>query len=408
MTPEPSSKRRRRARFVVAAAALAALAGVAAAAWLLLAPASDQTAGAFGELLGLIPDTPETRRAVYITDFERLRTLRDIELPTDPFDADQQQRYLDDIVGDPEQRIAPFGGPLPGFGRGPARLYLSLVVAAHVEHVGFGPESVDQTIDALGAGNYYSAALGSFDSELADRLLTSCDLCPLPPDVDQHGGLSVYSWGEDGASQTEWRLAPPAFDNVGGSFRLVVRAEYLLRTNWTDGIEDMIDASLGGPSLRDSDDFRLAAQALDEMGSFTAMITDQTQGPESLAVALSRFGADDAESLAGLRAMLSGAEPLRPYSVAGIGIGIDANGEGFDTLVLVHGSEREARESAELLALRIVRTASVVTSRPWAEQIEVVEIEADGRVLRARMRSTEGGPLALSSVWWIDPLFLHE
>src|SRR5690348_1087490 len=50
--------------------------------------------GAYEELLGVIPDTPETRHEVDLNDYDLLRRSKNIAPPTDPADPEQKKAYV--------------------------------------------------------------------------------------------------------------------------------------------------------------------------------------------------------------------------------------------------------------------------------------------------------------------------
>ena len=398
----------------------AVFAALAPVAGMLVACGGADSTGVFEELMGLVPDTPEVRRQVLFTDFERLRELRRIELPTDPADPEQQRQYLLGLLGAADPRtggslsegVLIYAFPLPGFSNGRSRTFIFDIVSTHEASIGFGFEAVDQLLAAGGFApgeSEYAVAAGAFDPTLAEQLLTECAGCALRTDMRRYRDQRYFGWGDSGSVTRP--LSPPAFDAAGIAFRLAFRDRYVLRSGSTAQMEALIDAALGDGSLASNEDYLLVARGLEELDSYTAFVTDRTQGPEMAAAMLSAFG-DDAQSAA-LRAAWArdaGVPLLQPYDLVGFGVAYSDSGGFYTTLVLVHGSEGAARANGELLARRIATVTSVLTGTPWSLLIETVETEVDGRVLQATLRPREGATVvnAVALFSRFDPLLLHE
>lgn len=356
------------------------------------------------DLLTLIPDTPDTRQWVVISNIDYLRQKYDsASTPTSEIVSDWL--VVSDWMTNIPSDLSGSGGffDILGYpGTFAARTHSNLVIFA-----GFGYHQIDQAITAGQAPNIYNVVRGDFDPRLAARLFRSCGECPFVAEVEDYRGVTFFSWAEDRRQHLNLRLAPPAFDSLGRGGRILVQEEYVFRTLWTQGLRDMIDASLGHQSLVDDEDFQLAAIAMADLGAYHVFISDQTQSKgisKGMWDEIADSSWDDQESARKAWDPPSGVPVLRPYSVLGLGHGLDESGEQWLGIVLVHDSPQAARANVDLLTRRIAETSSLITSRPWASQIRVINIEIDGRVLLATVKGLR------NILFWLqgDPLLLHE
>ena len=353
-----------------------------------------QDRSAYDELLRVIPDTPDTRRQVVINDYARVRMIRNVSPPTDLGDMAQKQTYIEALFG-------PGAGVrvVPAFVSGMDQQWARV----HIEQY-LGYRRVDQDIEAGAPPSLYSAARGEFDPAAADRAIDACDVCPAA-ERGEFDGVPYYSWGEDFALNRDRALAPPAFDQLGRGGRYAIRDQFVLRALWTDGIQAMIAASLGGPSLGAVEDFRMAAQGSDRLGAYHIVISNRTQGPAEADAIISDAPSESRTRLEAGWRPTPGAAVLEPYRVFAAGAGLDAAGEPYTSIVLVHADEQSAQQNAGLLPRRIHETSSVITGRPWTDYFTGVEVNVRGRVLEARLI----GRAVAETFWFMeDPLLLHR
>jgi hypothetical protein len=152
-----------------------------------------------------------------------------------------------------------------------------------------------------------------------------------------------------------------------------------MRALSTPDIHAMVDAAEGTGSLADNDDFRLAAEGLQRLGTWNATITERTLGPWQ------------GEAIGGL---------LRPYAVMAHG---DRYGDGkrYFAVALVHRTAEDAAENARRLPARIgpaqravAEQAARISGRvaEWDKVISDVDVETDGRLLLATLRFDEFDP----------------
>jgi hypothetical protein len=343
--------------------------------------------GVYEGLLQLVPDSEGTRSEVMMFDIERLRTDRGVAPPADPTDAQQVADYLI-ALADRDGTPINFLGSMMG-------IDWQVGGRSQLAAFGFGFDVVDQTVEAGVPPERYFAVRGPVDVERTARLLEACDGCSAD-DVRLYREHTVYRWGRDWQQALNRRFDPPFFDGLGRGGRVAIGDGYALRTNWTQGIHQMIDAVRGVGPLAGREDFRLAARALDQLGTYNAYLTDLTQGigtevPETLGVA-EAWSPDP------------GAPVLEPYAALALGQAIDDEGV-YLGVVLVHETEEDATANVALLERRMRETESALTGRPWTEAIgPVIDIGLSGRVLTARVRTL----VWIQFLFAGDPLLLHE
>ena len=373
-------------------------------------PSSNESIGYEG-LLRAIPDTPETRREVYIDDYTVARRVFDIPLPGPGDDEAALQEFYDwgrsadDALGDTVP-VAEFGSlaffsPLNFTGKR---------VAAHIRHLAFDIRSMDQTIVA-GAGPpgaKLDVTLGRFDPQATDEALRSCSECPTP-EREEYGGVSYYSWGEDGRVERSMVWEPPAFDQFGRGGRIAVLDSYILRTLATDEMKSLIGALRDeGPSLADFEEYRLLAAGMSRLGAYSMLLSDNTFGLEAMVESYLERPKAAGEDAAKGRATFVGPGTLRPYQAFSTGAGRDEDGP-YMALALVHADSGPAEENVELLRRRIEEGSSSRTQKPWSDRIDVanLEVRSEGRLLLAKLR----GSISTNFTTWLffrDDLIVHD
>jgi hypothetical protein len=359
-------------------------------------PGASDAPGVCEELLGIIPDTPQTRQAIAVSDYDRMRRHFGIAPPEEPSDDAQREAHFEALAQ------VPRGGAPSTFLSGLDLFGHFLILAGYL-----GYRRVDQDIVAGLPPGRYEAVRGAFDPAAAEREIVACAGCP-PPDREQYLGVAYYSWDEDFHQNLSIRLSPPAFDQLGRGGRIAVTDEYVFRALWTGGLRQMISAWRGGPSLRADPDFRLLARGLDSAGAYTAYLTDRTQGPALAAEALAEVALAEPATRMRVEAAWNppaGAAVLEPYVLLGVGVGRDSAGEPYTAVVLVHATEQAARENVDLLRRRIGETVSVRDDTPWSRRFTSVDAGSDSRVLVAMPR---GSAIGAQFLYFQDPLLLHR
>ena len=374
----------------------------------------------YEELLRAIPDTPEAREAVYIEDYALARQIfADVAYMPGPEDDEAVTEEFYDWLPPMSFRGDASDPPILSFGR---RSFLSpyrhmeykqakgmsyTEYLAFSQQVAFDVRNVDRVavtepgtlVDVL------EVATGRFDPKTIDNALESCSECPTPS-LGEHGGISYYSWGEDLQVNKELRMAPPVFDRYGRGGRISVLDDYVLRAYSTANLEALINAYQDNrPSLADAEEFRLLAQEMSQLGAYTMLLSDNTFGPDMYRASPMLEGLSQGEQDR-ILAKLAEPVPLRPYQAFATGAGKDDAGP-YMALVLVHADGGSAEENVTLLRQRIDEGTGAVYSDPWSKSIDEAEINADGRLLIAKIR----GRVAISPYEWVinrDNLILHE
>ena len=140
--------------------------------------------------------------------------------------------------------------------------------------MGFDPRNVDYAAAGGKRPIVLEAVVGAYDPEITRDRLAECADC-LPHEENRHRGYAYYSWGEDFNGDLFIRRAPPAYDYVGRGGRISVQQGRVLRAVYTEGIHSLIDAAAGaGDSLWDSEDMRLVAQAMADLGAYAVSYTE--------------------------------------------------------------------------------------------------------------------------------------
>ena len=349
------------------------------------------------ELLGAVPDTPETRSWVEFHNHHRFQEVFDIHLPGSEADEDALGDYLHELLDLPL-----LGGPwISRYGT------FALQALGRRQHLGFDLRNVQRSVEAGQPQMILEVVRGGFDPEATDRALSACSECKSPI-RQEHRGVAFYSWGEDFNTDFKNLFAPPAFEQLGRGGRIAVQEDYVFRTVETEGMQALIDASLGKRrSLADVEEFRLLAQGLAELGAFSAFLSDSTQSLDYLKEQVSQL-VGSGPGMEQEMQQLEGSVLLRRYEAFATGAGKDDRGN-YMALVLVHRSERRAQENVDLLQRRIQEGRSMVfADTPWSNIADGMEIQTDGKVLLAKLR----GPGIGRSFWvsWVlpvDPLILH-
>ena len=220
----------------------------------------------FEELLGTIPDTPNTRMSVMINDYAAAREILGVPLPGPEAEESTLFEYQRGVLGPAHMARSPFFNVRLG----------DAIWQPTRKHVAFDARNVDQSVQAGIVPKILEVARGRFDPDATAAALAACAECP-PPDMESYGDVSFFSWGEDLAGDFRNRDKPPLFDMLGRGGRLAISIEYVFRTVETPGMKGLIDSKSGdGPSLADADEFRLLAHAMSDLDAYAAFFSDQT------------------------------------------------------------------------------------------------------------------------------------
>jgi len=357
--------------------------------------------GVFEELLDAIPDTPETRGFLLISDFARVREIFDIPLPDAQADQEDLEDYIIEVGGVNRTILGPRGPFISGLGN------FALLQLDRAQYLAFDARNVDQSVEAGQPPGMLEVLRGRFDPDATGRVLGACSECH-PPDMKSQAGISFYSWGEDLVSDLTERLAPPAYDQLGRGGRIAVLDDYVFRTVETNGMEALLDTRQGERlSLADREEFRLVAEGLAQLGAYSAFISNETQDWAGIKDDLFRQAALTEREFQSLLEKLEQFPLLRSYQVFASGIGADDTSN-YMALVLVHRDSGDAKDNVARLEQRMRGASSIVTGEPWADMIDEMEINAQGRVVLAKLRGD-----SIANIWddWVfrrDLFIPHE
>ena len=350
----------------------------------------------FLRLLGLVPDTAGAQDPlrIYINDLSAARRSLGLLRPGPEADSETLRNHIIELTTGGGMV---FGRELESLLEGRFSLRAGLR-----DRAGYDLREVNYSIAVEGWGveGYSAVALNVPSKPVMNKLLACSEW---PPQKFKYEGISVLSWGQDRAVNFRVRLIFPIFNYLGQGSRLAFYENLILRTIWTDGVKQMIDAKLGNaPSLADIDELRLIAYGLTRLGVYSALLTNETQDRARMlrfhqASALDRSGA-----------------MLRPYQFFATGIGKDENGF-FMGLVLAHNDAYIATQNIPLLHARLSegRSLSSGRERHWNTvfDVEKMEIETIGRILLAKIPIMENRSIHTTwRIWFYnaDPLLLHE
>ena len=366
-------------------------------------------------LLGAIPDTPETRNGVFVSDYALARQVFDAATFPLPGPEDDEAavaeftsfEWVDMAAGTSN---VDYPRPLsPGFLDQIIYGNYTEMMAENLQYLAFDVRNIDQSI-LTGQPEQHQALRGRFDPQAADAALNACSECPAPS-VEEHRGIPYYSWGEDYGVDANAKFAPPVFDNLGRGGRISVLDEYLLYTLGTSEMKALIDAHLNeAPSLADVEEFRLLAGGISRLRAYNMFLSDGVEAWDLNVLPKLSMGEDaPQEDIDRVKQHFAESGPrLRPYQVFGVGAGKDEEGS-YMALVLVHADDASAEENVGLLRRRIEEGSSTFYGNPWSDSIDVasLEINADGRLLLAKAR----GRIAANPLSWVssrDALILYE
>ena len=360
------------------------------------------------DLLGTVPNTAETRGALWINDYDKIREVFDIVL-AGPHDEDFKQLMSDFYQGQrdtaPLLNVDVFLGPFHPYSHSRNR-----EVNQNRRYLAFDYSNMEQTVVVGNVPGRMEVVRGQFDPQRTNEALMACSVCS-SLDILRHRGIRFYSWGDDYSGGLAQRLNPPAFDESGRGGRIAVLDSFVFHTTATHSLKSLVDATQKEvSSLADVQPLRLLANGMSRLEAFTMFLSDD--------VAL--WAAEDyGRRFYGEHGLqwnehvdpLEGTGPwLRQYEAFGFGSGVDERGN-YMAVALVHAAGDSAEDNAMLLTRVIEQEDSVASGRPWSAIIDLVgsEIHVDGRILLAKIRGKgPRGPHWPQLLYDLDSLILYE
>jgi len=178
---------------------------------------------------------------------------------------------------------------------------------------------------------------------------------------------------------------------MGRGFRLALVYGFIFWVRWTDGMKEMIDSYEDNiESLADNEDYKLLAEALEELDTVTACFSAESQSLSYISEIYQQIIEDPSNEIQQLFVgEIKREVRLKPYQAFATGAGIDDEGY-YLAIVLLNPNEEVAQENATLLEQRINQSKVAMawhsqSGDKWSDLIESMEIESRGRLTLARL-----------------------
>ena len=246
-----------------------------------------------------------------------------------------------------------------------------------------------------------------YDPEVTQARLAECAEC-LPHEENRYRGNEYYSWGKDSHGDFHLRIAPPAYDPLGMGGRVSVQTGRVLRAVSKDGMHSMLDAAAGAAdSLWDSEDMRMVAEAMADLGAYAVSYTEADMSVATLAPLYDYRMSDQPEYSV---SRMTDPPVLLPFRAIGSGWGLTSLDKPPHVfLVVVHDSDDAARANAVRLAARLQEGVSLGRGIPFTELIQRIEMELRGDLLLVRLEPVPGAKFlsAFQTHDWY-PFVVHE
>lgn len=362
------------------------------------ADSNDAEAGSFWlDLLDQFPNTEETRYLVVMNDYARVREQFDINRPDEDASNDELEQYVVELMAAEGE-----AGKTEARGLAPSRLTslneLPWDFDAWEQLVGFSFLDMDQDAEASAPDGMYYVLRGRFaagdigaavrrDPEFGDAL-----------NERSYGGIAYYS-------QPVFRQDLEIPLQISAGHHFITDDRYIRWSGPTESpanIERMIDIASGDQqSLADVEAFQLLSQGLGRLDTFTAAFAADTDRMSLSWVANVLTGIDWTEAAFEAAKRELRDEPLMlPFEAFATGGGFDDEGP-YLAVVAVHADAAAAEENADRLEDRIGEGTSLLRAEPWSELIDDTEISTDGRLLLAKLYTSDVG-------MWHDIAFSGE
>ena len=235
--------------------------------------------------------------------------------------------------------------------------------ASKFSSMGFGPLNVD--IAAAGGNEPFvlEAVVGAYDPEITRARLAECADC-MPHQEVVHRGHPYYSWGEDFKGNLRERFSPPAYDHLGRGGRMSVQPGRVFRAVSYRGDSNPYRRNHrnAADSLWDSEEMRLVAQAMADLGAYAAAYTEADMSLAALVPLYEkqRFRIISNKSKPQQQeysvSRMTDPPALLPFRAIASGIGLTSLDKPTHVFwVIVHDNHETARANAARLAARLRR-----------------------------------------------------
>ena len=363
-------------------------------------------------VLSLMPDSEDVREIIWMQNMLPIWKYYQLQGYNRPTADDGPDGYYNYVVEIPRpQDGVPY---LPQVSR-----HDMLCISGITEYIVSGPTFSTmgfdpRNVDYAGAGGkqpiVLEAVVGAYDPEITQASLAECADC-MPHEEFRHRGYGYYSWGEDFKGDLFIRHAPPAFDALGRGGRISAQQGRVLRALSTDGIHSLIEAAAGASdSLWDSEDMRLVAQAMADLGAYAVSYTEADMSLATLTPLNEKPRVEFIPPIEYSVSRLTDPSALLPFRAIGSGYGLTSLDKPPHVfLIVVHDSGEAARANAERLAARLEEGVTLEHGIPWTDLIQRIEMEIRGVLLLVRLESSPG-----KSIPWVFqtphayPFVVHE
>ncbi len=347
--------------------------------------------GRWRSLLSLIPDTEASRREIVMSDHAQIREVYDIDQPTLDAGEDELFEYRrEQVFARPDFSPA----EVLSLANGPPLVDLRT-------ELGFSFGDVDLDVSSQSRPVPYQIVRGRLSEERVEAALRTDPSFSDILEEASYNGVNYFHWGYEGLNEN--RIS--TVRRLGEGHQLAIIGDTLLWTRRFADMEEMIDSWLGNlPSLGDSEDYQLLADALDEMGTYSALFSSDTSGL-SVAAWEARVSATPEQAASELA--------LLPFVAFATGSGLDAEGE-FISVALLHDDADSAAENAVRLERRIESAFQVFfngrgTEPPplWSDVISDAQIEVEERLVIAKLYGEADRTTSFLALAF-DSLLIHE
>ncbi len=349
------------------------------------------------ELLKVLPENEVTLSGVYLQDFAHLTEK------AEQYPGITGRYALSHLSGSSRSALFSRFNPID-----PA------IANEYRKTVGFTLDDIGQMVTSGETPQAYEVYCGSFSKTDIDNAVKTGPMNDQLETV-QYGDYEFYRWGEDNLANLEQRSSVRP---LGKGHRLALVDDFLFWMTWTEGIEDMLDSYNDKvDSLADVEEFRLLAEGLATFDVSRAYFSMDTHSYAEMKewLELSRdVHSVDSDEQQRIEESIEDTPLLKTYQAFATGAGLDEGGY-FLAIVLLNPDENTADKNASLLEQRIKETRSVWQEDEWANWIDDMNIESEGRLTTAKLYG------AICEFWWerfekldprvggvYEPLLLHE
>ena len=280
------------------------------------------------------------------------------------------------------------------------------------ETIGFTYDDVDQMVSSGTQPYIYEAYRGGFDkAEIDTAVKTGTRSEELQ--IIEYGGMEYYRWGEDNTANLSARTHVRP---LGRGHRLALPGDFAFWTVWDEGVETMIDCYNNTTgSLADIEEYRLMAQGLSILDTFSGYMTIDTNSYDEVKDYLRREGLPEREGHEErFNLYLEEVSLLKPYNALATGAGLDEDGY-YLAIVLVNPDSNTAKENASILEKRIEDTMDIWRGTLWSEMATYVMVESRDRLTLAKLYGAPSefwpdrfGSLEVIGTGAFEPLLVHE